>query len=108
MRRYHSDPEFRSLSISRAENRRVRNLGLEGIASPASLVTFLMDRDQGVCGICRKAVTETTGPWRPSIDHIVPLAHGGLHVEENLQLAHYRCNLSKGARVEIVFEDGHA
>jgi 5-methylcytosine-specific restriction endonuclease McrA len=35
-------------------------------------------------------------PW--TIDHIVPIAKGGKHVRENLQLAHKLCNQRKGAR----------
>lgn len=35
---------------------------------------------------------------RPSIDHIVPLSQGGTHELANVQLAHYRCNLSKNNR----------
>lgn len=29
------------------------------------------------------------------MDHIIPLARGGLHTEDNLQLAHYLCNVLK-------------
>lgn len=33
-----------------------------------------------------------------SLDHVIPLAAGGPHTPENLQLAHLRCNAKKGAR----------
>jgi 5-methylcytosine-specific restriction endonuclease McrA len=33
----------------------------------------------------------------PSLDHVIPLAMGGDHVEENLQCAHLICNSTKAA-----------
>lgn len=98
-RRYRDDPDFRDQVISAGQNRRARGLGLDQITSPKTLVAFLMQRDQGICGICEEEVRDTEGPMRPSIDHVIPLARGGLHEIGNLQLAHYRCNLSKGARI---------
>jgi 5-methylcytosine-specific restriction endonuclease McrA len=34
----------------------------------------------------------------PSLDHIVPVSLGGTHTWANVQLAHLRCNVSKGNR----------
>lgn len=48
---------------------------------------------KGLCGICQKPVK---GAWH--VDHILPLARGGQHSYANVQVAHPRCNLSKGAR----------
>jgi hypothetical protein len=31
-------------------------------------------------------------PWRPSIDHVVPLADGGPDTEPNKRAAHSKCN----------------
>jgi 5-methylcytosine-specific restriction endonuclease McrA len=47
----------------------------------------------GRCGIC-------SGPLGDSVhfDHIVPLARGGKHQRSNIQAAHPRCNLRKGAK----------
>lgn len=98
-RKYREDPEFRDRMLSAGQNRRARGLGLDQITSPRTLVAFLVERDQGICGICEEDVEDTEGPMRPSIDHVIPLARGGRHEIANLQLAHYRCNLSKGARV---------
>ena len=36
----------------------------------------------------------------PSIDHIIPLAAGGTHSWDNVQLAHFSCNASKGKRCQ--------
>lgn len=48
-----------------------------------------------ICGICSEPVDLTLRKpdlMSPSIDHIVPFAHGGSNDVENLQLAHLHCN----------------
>lgn len=60
----------------------------------------IFERDHWRCQICRRK-TERTGwpnPKRATLDHIVPLARGGQHVESNLQCACWLCNVRKGAR----------
>ena len=55
-------------------------------------------RDKNVCQLCGKKVN-----WKahhnandyPSIDHVIPLASGGLHEWGNVQLAHRGCNTVK-------------
>jgi HNH endonuclease len=34
----------------------------------------------------------TTQPWAPSIDHVIPLAEGGVDRLENKRAAHRKCN----------------
>lgn len=68
----------------------------------------LYKRDKGVCAICGEPCDWSDSRWEdgffivgkkyPSIDHIVPLARGGEHSWENVQLAHFSCNSAKGAR----------
>lgn len=96
--RYRADPAFRDKVITAAQNRRADKLGSPQITTQAQLTAYLIRRDHSRCGICRKPVRAVRGPMRPSIDHIVPLSAGGRHELANLQLAHYRCNLSKGNR----------
>lgn len=58
-------------------------------------------RDGYRCGICSRKVDmarQWPHPLSPSLDHIVPLSAGGGHEMANVQLAHLRCNVSKGAR----------
>ena len=66
----------------------------------------LMQRDEGICKICGRQVdTEDyyytdegyfiAGENYPSIDHIIPLAKGGTHTWNNIQLAHRHCNSIK-------------
>lgn len=69
----------------------------------------LFKRDKGICLICG-----TECDWNdccrsndifiayglyPSIDHIVPLAKGGNHTWDNVQLAHHYCNTLKSDKV---------
>ena len=39
------------------------------------------------------------GKQYPSIDHVIPLAKGGLHAWSNVKLAHKGCNEQKGDRI---------
>jgi 5-methylcytosine-specific restriction endonuclease McrA len=58
------------------------------------------ERDAYVCRICHKAVKRDAlvpHPKAPTLDHIVPLADGGLHCYANVQLAHFMCNSRKSA-----------
>ena len=65
----------------------------------------LFRRDGGVCQLCGKPCRlddyviqrgqKQCGDWYPSIDHIIPLAKGGRHSWENVQLAHRICNSRK-------------
>lgn len=73
-------------------------------------VEGLYRRDNGVCKICGrrcnwddytiKMGNKIAGDWYPSIDHIIPLRHGGLHSWDNVQLAHRRCNYLKGDKID--------
>ena len=59
--------------------------------------SFVYERDNGRCGICGKKVRVD----HFQLDHILPLARGGEHSYKNVQLAHPKCNYSKGARATI-------
>lgn len=64
-----------------------------------AIVAFLLDRDGNKCSVCLKPFM-TGVKWTDgiSIDHVVPLALGGLNRLENLQLLHFRCNVKKGSK----------
>lgn len=62
--------------------------------------TRVFERDEWRCGICGG----TVGPrlqyphdLSPSLDHIVPMSLGGPHLYSNVQCAHLKCNVDKGA-----------
>ena len=62
----------------------------------------LLIRDFLICGICDEPVDpEIEWPAHRSVtvDHILPVAHGGTDDIDNLQLAHLACNASKQDRV---------
>ena len=49
----------------------------------------------GMCGICKEFVSKDEF----QVDHVIPLAKGGLHGYINVQPAHPVCNARKGARI---------
>ncbi len=58
-------------------------------------------RDHNTCGLCGMSVPmhqTVPHPKAPTIDHIVPLFHGGADAPFNVQLAHFLCNSTKGTR----------
>lgn len=67
----------------------------------------LIKRDGLRCAICGEMCdpndhtwTKYIGPKYPTIDHIIPMANGGGHVWDNVQVAHAICNSTKGAQCE--------
>lgn len=81
------------------QTRRARKMGAFVEAVDLNVV---MLRDGYLCGICGDEVEPSLkhpDPLSRSLDHIVPLARGGLHSYSNTQLAHLGCNVSKGASV---------
>src|SRR5574341_351081 len=54
------------------------------------------ERAAGRCALCGLEVEPRFGDRdgrAPSIDHVVPIAHGGEHTWSNVQLAHIGCNV---------------
>lgn len=91
---YHRDYGRRNPGkLAEIQNRRRARL-LAAFVAPVDPVA-IRDRDGGLCGICGSPVALAD----QSMDHIIPLARGGTHEPANVQLAHRRCNSSKGARV---------
>jgi 5-methylcytosine-specific restriction endonuclease McrA len=61
------------------------------------------NRDQWACGLCGEPVNPETrypDPMCPSLDHVIPLVAGGDHSRANTQLAHWYCNVRKGASMK--------
>lgn len=64
-------------------------------------IADLVERDGPACRLCGEAVdleAKWPAPMSPSKDHKIPITRGGMHVADNLQLAHLYCNTSKGNR----------
>ena len=66
----------------------------------------LIRRDGRRCYICGKETDFRDkrwgrfGPDFPTIDHVIPIKHGGTHSWGNVRLACGRCNAIKGAKYE--------
>jgi len=72
-------------------------------AHPAERIdpVAVYERDGWRCGVCLRDVDRTLpfpDPRCATLDHIIPLSRGGLHVPSNVQCAHFRCNASKSDR----------
>jgi formylmethanofuran dehydrogenase subunit E len=73
------------------ERRRARLLNAYVEDTPFDAV---LQRDEGICGICDEPIMEAT----VELDHIIPLAAGGTHEMKNVQIAHRACNRRKWKR----------
>lgn len=61
-------------------------------------------RDGWRCHLCRRKVNpKLRAPHRRSatLDHLVPVSHGGTHDAANLALAHWSCNSSRGVGGQV-------
>ncbi|WP_366139763.1 HNH endonuclease [uncultured Modestobacter sp.] len=60
----------------------------------------IFERDGWICQLCTAQVDPAL-KWpdlqSASLDHVVPLAANGQHSRDNTQLAHWLCNVRKGA-----------
>lgn len=94
------DPEKRRANLRRkTQQRRARIRG--DVDAPLIDRDVIGDRDGWKCGLCALKVDRTLQyphPGSPTLDHIVPLSVGGKHRPENVQITHWRCNISKGNR----------
>jgi len=88
------------LSYSEKAREWYRQRRARKFAAPYEYVPYaeIYERDNWICQLCLESVDMALGhphPMSRSIDHIIPLAGGGSHVADNLQLAHLGCNMSK-------------
>jgi 5-methylcytosine-specific restriction endonuclease McrA len=88
-----TDPEYRDrmreahLQLQKDRNARKKSAFRERVVA-----LVVLERDDGVCGICGRDVD----PTQFDVDHIVALANGGEHSYANVQAAHPHCNRKKG------------
>jgi hypothetical protein len=62
----------------------------------------IYERDEWMCQLCGESVDPHVlypDPLSASLDHIIPLANGGTHESNNVQLVHLICNIQKGNRI---------
>lgn len=89
--------------VRRRERYRVKTAKRQGVAKPARLsADALIERDGNLCRLCNTEIDLSlarNSRFGATIDHIVPLSLGGSDDIENMQLAHWICNIKKGNRV---------
>jgi len=57
----------------------------------------ILERDGWVCKICGEPI-DPNAKWvnqTGTMDHIIPIGRGGPHTRENVQAAHFICNIRK-------------
>lgn len=91
---------------NRRSHHQRRNAVIRG-ASSAELIQIsrVFTRDLWLCGLCQQQVDPALKyphPLSASLDHVLPLIHGGAHTPQNVQCAHLRCNLVKGDRISVL------
>lgn len=76
-----------------------KSLQYQRIIMTAELRNRIKERDKYTCKKC--AVSVSAEPTLLlEIDHIIPISKGGLSIEDNLQCLCWRCNRSKGAKID--------
>lgn len=93
--KYYASLNPRSVK-ERATNRRSR---LDKWLPDDELKLRLYKEQNSLCALCGEVLQ---GHWSDStqcqVDHLVPVLQGGDNNEENLVIAHRKCNLEKGAK----------
>lgn len=88
----------------RNENKARRRMST---AERLRMVIRLLGQDGLDCKLCGEPL-DTENPADITIDHKVPIVHGGAHHRSNFQLAHHTCNAEKSDALTWVFNDDGA
>lgn len=97
--RYHDRSE-RLRRTSRSQSAHYRRVRIENATAERFDPHEVYERDGWICQLCSQPVDQNLDypdPLYPSLDHILPLAANGEHSRSNTQLAHWICNVRKGA-----------
>ena len=92
----------------RVQNQKQARRSASGRVGAVVTISYVFERDGGMCGICGSAVplvARGAHPLAPTVDHIIPLKPAknathppGEHSRRNCRLAHLRCNVARGNR----------
>jgi 5-methylcytosine-specific restriction endonuclease McrA len=90
--------------VLRRERYRIKTAKRQRVLNPIRIsADALIERDGNICRLCSTEIDlnlARNSRWGATIDHIVPLSKGGSDELDNLQLAHWICNIKKGNRVD--------
>jgi uncharacterized OB-fold protein len=89
------------IKSSRRDGKRKRRATMYNAFVEKVRLIDIYERDRHVCRLCGKKVNliyKSPHPMSATLDHIIPLAHGGKHENKNAQLAHFICNSRKGVK----------
>lgn len=89
-----ANPEARRIH---SQNRRAKERAAGGVLSKG-LASRLFKLQRGKCACCKRPLGNDF-----QLDHIMPLALGGLNIDGNIQLLRRVCNLQKNARHPVDF-----
>ena len=59
------------------------------------ITSFLIERDGFVCGMCGESLEDS----KIHIDHIIPVALGGVDIMSNVRLTHATCNMDQALSI---------
>ena len=78
--------------------------GMEDENAGVEMRGEIFERDDYLCHFCGKQTEKTTiVPYdhAPTIDHLMPLAKGGLHTRANVATACFKCNWMKSDSLTV-------
>lgn len=94
-----ANPEaMRDISYRSNQARRAR---LAAVEREPYKKSDILKRDNWTCKLCRKRINKRfkgRHSLAPTVDHQIPLEHGGADKPQNLVAAHMGCNSAKGSR----------
>jgi hypothetical protein len=100
-------PGFCSMLCNRRHARSVRRAARRAIVVESFSLREIAERDGWCCHLCGRKVADridyAARDDDATLDHLVPVSKGGLHVRANVALAHNRCNWERG-NADIEFQ----
>ena len=100
-RKFHEECKAQA---TRAKNRK-KNVKRQGAKTQELIVhEVIAKRDNYVCHLCGELVDMSLprrSHYGATLDHVIPIAKGGLDSEDNVKLAHWICNVRKSDKLEI-------
>lgn len=98
LRAYFQTPEGKAARINGERRRRAKKMGSEIVATAKQITELLANA--AACCYCDASFSEDCPP---TLEHKVPLAKGGAHSMNNLDVACGMCNSKKGVKMPEEF-----